>query len=90
MFILILPYLFQRKPQQLLDRLHYLVGDIVGVVNLYLVIHDKIGVSILSPCNAFAFLFTIYTNLILSPDLGLLPGSCIPIGEKVGYLGGFL
>jgi hypothetical protein len=65
MFILILPYLFQRKPQQLLDRLHYLVGDIVGVVNLYLVIHDKIGVSILSPCNAFAF-YSQYTQ-ILSP-----------------------
>jgi hypothetical protein len=62
MFILILPYLFQRKPQQLLDRLHYLVGDIVGVVNLYLVIHDKIGVSILSPCNAFAF-YSQYTQI---------------------------
>jgi hypothetical protein len=80
MFILILPISVPAQAPTAGWKLHYLVGDIVGVVNLYLVIHDKIGVSILSPCNAFAF--TIYTNLILSPDLGLCLDPAIPLGEN--------
>jgi hypothetical protein len=80
MFILILPYLFQRKPNNL-DRLHYLVGDIVGVVNLYLVIHDKIGVSILSPCNAFAFYSQYTFNSVAGLGLCLDPMP-ISLGEN--------
>jgi hypothetical protein len=88
MFILILPYLFQRKPQQLLDRLHYLVGDIVGVVNLYLVIHDKIGVSILSPCNASHFIHNIHKFNSVA-GFRFVPGSRIPIlSARTGGLSG--
>jgi hypothetical protein len=87
MFILILPYLFSASPNCWM-RLHYLVGDIVGVVNLYLVIHDKIGVSILSPCNAFFYSIHKFNSVA---GLGLcLDPAYQSRRERVGYLGGVL